>query len=303
MPREFAKAWFSMFTDDDFACQDSGDKWLYMVLLGQPALNYAGVQPMNMRRWQRAMRDVSGTVPSEAEMHVRLNRMERRRYVFVDPDTGETLVRTFMRSDGVARQPNVLKSALRALAHVESPKLASVLASELDQLVMPEVKSDKVADDIAALNGAARTHLEGLAEGFAEPFPEPFPEGLPEPLAEGFQRPGETEPFPEPFPEGLEEGSVVVQVGVVSTDPALKVGEYACARDDDPTKTPSSPGSATNPDHEPPSRCTEHRDLPADVRVPPCGPCANFRKAHERWTERQSRRAAELRRSLSTFPC
>ncbi len=47
MPREYGKAWFSMFTDDHFTAQPNLDKFLYMTLLGQPSLNYAGVTPIN----------------------------------------------------------------------------------------------------------------------------------------------------------------------------------------------------------------------------------------------------------------
>lgn len=289
MAREFAKAWFSMFTDDDFVCQDYGDKWLYLVLVGQPALNYAGIQPMNMRRWQSAMRDGSGSRPTEREMESRLNRLESRRYVYTDPETGEVLVRTFMRSDQVARQPNVLKSALRACAHVESPKVASVLVRELEVLEIPEFKNAKMTEDVSALLAAARQHLEPLAEGLKEPFPEPFPE----PLA----RPAETEPFPEPFPEGLRDGSVVVEVGVVSTDPATQVERFAGARDENPAAPPLATTPGSNLDSEPPSRCQQHMEIPEGEYVPPCGPCANFRKARERWASQSERRAAERRRA------
>jgi hypothetical protein len=43
---------------------------------------------------------------------------------------------------------------------------------------------------------------------------------------------------------------------------------------------------------EPPQRCRKHRDNPNDVDDD-CGPCANFRKAHDRWAERQARAQAE----------
>lgn len=299
MAREYAKAWFSMFTDNDFVEQPHGDKWLYMVLIGQPALNYAGIQPMNLRRWARALRDGDGTVPADAEIEQRLNRMQERRFVFTDPDTGEVLVRTFMRSDQIARQPNVLKSALRALAHVESPKLAVILRDELGLIELPEVKSDKLAQDLRHLYRAAETHLEGLAEGFAEPFEEPFP------------RPAETEPFEEPFREGLREGSVVVGVEVESPPQVVTLGSTR-AREKNPNGTPRPALVAVEPtetpsESEPPQRCAAHREWPAEQPVPPCGPCANFRKAHERWTARaehtraaarseQARETAELAR-------
>lgn len=305
MAREYAKAWFSMFTDDDFSRQPHGDKWLYITLLGQPALNYAGVQPINMRRWRKALRDDHG-MPSESDVEKALIRMEDRGYVYTDDDTGEVLVRSFMRSDGIDRQPNVLKSGLRALAQIESRKLAAVMLGELERLSIPEVKNEKLGAEIDRLWSAARTHLEGLAEGFTEPFPKPFIEPFTEGLPEGFPRPGKTEPFPEPLaeglPEGLPKGSVVVEVEVNSPSEVVKLGGSREASENlsdpsqpelDPIEPPQNPTSTNDP--EPPTRCKAHADDPDHNE--PCGPCANFRKAHTKWLARQRRRDAEARSS------
>ncbi len=43
MPREYGKAWFSMFTDDHFTAQNESRQVPLHDLLGQPSLNYAGV--------------------------------------------------------------------------------------------------------------------------------------------------------------------------------------------------------------------------------------------------------------------
>ncbi|MBM4575964.1 hypothetical protein GS415_09750 [Rhodococcus hoagii] len=60
-------------------------------------------------------------------MKAALIRLERNDYVFSDDETGEVLVRSFMRRDEVFKQPNVMLSSLRAAAQVESRKLARVL--------------------------------------------------------------------------------------------------------------------------------------------------------------------------------
>lgn len=216
MAREYGKVWFSIFTDEHFTAQPAVDKLLYIALIAQPSLNYAGVQPINMRRLRKAMRD-GDSLPTERELELSLLRMERLGYVYTDEDTGEILVRSFMRRDEIDKQPNVLKSALRALSQIESHKLAHVMRGELARLTTPAVKSEKIRDEIARLWTAAMTHLEGLAEGITEPLPEPFTEGLAEPLP----RPGETEGLPEPLAEGLPEGSVVVEVEVVKSPTAF----------------------------------------------------------------------------------
>lgn len=315
MAREFGKLWFSMFTDEDFARQPVGDKYLYQTLLGQPSMNYAGVQAINMRRLRKANRD-GDVLPSEAEIEKRLIRLEERGFVFTDDETGELLVRSFMRVDGIIEQPNVLKSALRQAAQVESPKIAAVLLSEIERLGEPKLKAEteaamRLRASIGELRAAAVNHLETLAEGLSKPFPKPFAEGMPEPLPEGLPRPGETEPFAEPFQEALADGSVEVVVGVEVEESPTRDGYVGVrARADEngqpqprqpqigPTSNPAQPAN----DAEPPSRCVKHRAVPADG---PCGPCANFRKAHDRWAERQRRReaeaqSAEARRAAAT---
>jgi len=216
MPREYGKVWFSIFTDEHFTAQPAVDKLLYIALIAQPSLNYAGVQPINMRRLRKAMRD-GDSLPTERELELSLLRMERLGYVYTDEDTGEILVRSFMRRDEIDKQPNILKSALRALSQIESSKLAHVMRGELARLSTPPVKSEKLRDEIDRLRTAAVARLEGLSEGIAEPFPEPFTEGLAEPLP----RPGETEGLAEPLAEGLPEGLVVVEVEVVKSPTAF----------------------------------------------------------------------------------
>lgn len=226
MAREYAKAWFSMFTDEHFTTQPRLDKLLYITLLAQPSMNYAGVLPLNFKRWGRAVRE-GVEVCSERMLKAALIRLERNDYVFTDDDTGEVLVRSFIRRDQVDRQPNVLLSALRFAAAIESPKLSQILLSELMRIELPEVKGDKpgackLRDNLKRAFTQALSHLETLSEGFSEPFPEPFCEDFPEGLDEAFPPPAETEPFREPFGKPFREPSVEVGVEVeVANSPSV----------------------------------------------------------------------------------
>ncbi|MFE5699957.1 hypothetical protein [Rhodococcus koreensis] len=283
MPREYGKAWFSMFTDEHFTAQLNIDKFLYMTLLGQPSLNYAGVTPINFKRWRKAIRE-GDRMPSELEAKAALIRLERNDYVFTDDDTGEVLVRSFMRRDEVHKMPNVMLSALRAAAQVESPKLARVLAAELTRVEMPAINGVSEGTKRLRLNldraqRDAVAHLGTLSEAAVEPFPEPFsedfPEGLPEPFpegfSEGFSRPWETEPFTEGFPEGFGEGSVVVEVEVAKSPTADGyVGGRVRAR----------PATRTEP---PPAHCSKH----PEGTDAPCRLCGDARRARNAWDAEQ----------------
>jgi len=299
MPREYAKNWFSMWTDEDFTNQPRFDKLLYQVLLGQPPtmLNYAGVQTLSFKRWRKAMRD-GEQLPTELEIKAALVRMERRRNVYTDDDTAECLIRSFIRRDEVHKQPNVLLSALRAAAVVESPKLCAVLLDELKNRVeLPEIKvkgskneaaAQRLRDTLDHTYAAALSHLERRSQGLPEVLPEPFGEDFPEPLPEGFSRPAEIEPLPEPLPEGIGEPPVVVEVEVSSLrNVATHLGGARARETTEPDDNP-----------EPEQFCALHR--PNGAPDIDCGPCGSYRKLHNRWKANQTKTVdhdAEARRA------
>lgn len=326
MARQYGKAWFSMFTDDHFTAQPNVDKFLYMTLLGQPSLNYAGVTPINLKRWRKAIRE-GNRIPTEAEIKASLIRLERNGYVFTDDDTGEVLVRSFMRRDEINKQPNVILSALRAVAQVESPKLGHVLQREIARIEMPVVngesgKATKLRVDLDEAQKDATTHLDALAKGSEEPFPEPFvedfPEGLsealsepfPEPFGQPFSRPGEIEPFRQPFGEGLSKPPVVVEVEVAPLRTADKnlgetrVREESAGRDWNVKCTSCGgriwTGGADGRPHlsglchqcraakEPP---TPYCDQHPDGTDAPCHACGAARKARADWESELDRAA------------
>lgn len=299
--REYAKNLFSAWNDDDFCDQPVFDKLLFQVLNGQRAVNAAGIQPINFTRWRKAMRD-GDRLPTIGELKAALVRMERRGFVYTDEDTGEVLIRSRIRNDGLEKQPTVFLSALRLLAVIDSPKFAAVMHRELGRMVNPDIKGDsdhakKLRTALDQASTQARAHLKALSEGYAEPYPEPFAEeyGIPNPegYAIGYSRPGETGPNPIPNPEGSAIPSVSGSVSVLTSPLELLTGgtrAHAREADTDPTAplTPSDePPTDNAADPEPATRCRRHRALPADAEIPDCGPCANFRKAHDRWAERQ----------------
>lgn len=349
--REYAKNLFSQWSDDDFCNQPIFDKLFFQVLNGQRAVNAAGIQPINFTRWRKAMRD-GDHLPAVDDLQAALVRMERRGFVFTDEDTGEVLVRSHIRRDGLEKQPTVFLAALRLLAVVDSPKFASVLGDELDRMDVPDVKGDSayskgLRDSLNQTHAVARAHLKTLADGYPQPFPEPF-DGLTEGPSQGptprpstgptpggstgpTPRPGETGPTRGPSPRPTQgpsvSGSVSGSLTLVTTQGGTHTREApndrsqpTPARDEPPVISPqcSTCGAAlwTGADDkphpsgqcpdcragrtpppasgEPPTRCKAHRHDP-DAVEDDCGPCANFRKAHEHWTERQTQAAAQAK--------
>lgn len=106
-------------------------RFLYVTILGDEALNQAGVVVLRPSVW------AEDAAMTDAEVEVALHELEKRRFVIVDDRTRELLVRTFIRNDGVSGQPNVLRNALAVAVQVRSVQLRKALASELRRLPSP----------------------------------------------------------------------------------------------------------------------------------------------------------------------
>lgn len=311
MAREFGKLWFSMFQDDDFCEQPLLDKMVYLAMLGQPSVNYAGLTPMSLRRLRKACAPAT-----EREIKAALVRLERKRYIFTDSDSEEQLIRSFIRNDEVWKQPNMMISALRSAGHVESRKLASVLLSELDKVEMPSSGKPLTQTKLDNANSFAETRLNSLVKGHTEDYPEPFPEDFPKGLAEDYPedlpvvlaRPGEMEDYREDLAvvleEDLPEDTVVVAVVVESS--SLENRRFKEGGSVKPeTYLREAPRQET-----PPSKfCDKH---PHGSEAP-CRPCGAARAAHADFTadrirtaqlaqSREARERAELR-AIATAEC
>jgi hypothetical protein len=129
-----------------------------------------------VRRWTRTASDSSRESVEDA-----LRKLDETRFIVVDWDTVEILIRTYIRNDGLYKQPKVMVSALRSALLVESPRLRSALAEELYLLPGFSEKEDwqKVA------NALADTLSEGYAEGYREGYPEGYRRGVGVGVGEG----------------------------------------------------------------------------------------------------------------------
>jgi hypothetical protein len=167
-------------------------KLLYTLgILCEPTVNQAGLGALRISRWAR---ELEFTV---AETEKAMQELDEQRYVLVDPETEEILVRTLMRNDGVSDQPNVLWAAVRAAVRAESPRLRKALADELRRL--PLQRPDKTTK-------TGRTFVHADPHAVADeldPPPPDDPDRTPEPVDNPVDNtPGE--PFENPSTTHLE---------------------------------------------------------------------------------------------------
>ncbi|WP_433701812.1 hypothetical protein [Nocardiopsis sp. CA-288880] len=224
MARNYAQIKSEVWKDDHFKTRlDVDSQWMYFTLLSQPNLNGAGVLPLQDRRWKKLANGLTADRIESA-----LEQLQAHWYVIVDEETEEVLIRTFIRNDGLWKQPNVLKSALGHANNTMSDALKAVIWHEVDRLPLDLLEAER-AEKTRTLIGTLRPTLLGtLPEGFMEPPRKPslspfevpeqgkraevipitrtaqentqvndrqpmLPESLWEGFAEGFQK-----PFPKP---------------------------------------------------------------------------------------------------------
>ena len=126
MPRSRATIQFAIWRDKDFRILAPTAQLTYFMLVSQRDVTQAGTMPLVPHRW------IKGSEHLEREhLEVALGQLEEARFVYVDDDTEELLIRSLIRNDGIAEQPYVLISAARDALATESDTLRRVLACEL----------------------------------------------------------------------------------------------------------------------------------------------------------------------------
>lgn len=131
----------SIWRDKDFRALPRNAQATYCELISQKDLDRAGVQPLQVAKWAKGCDEIT-----DADIETDLKVLEAHRFVFIDEDTDEAFIRSYMRHCEVVRYPNILKNALRCATMVASEKIRRELAAELRRL--RKADATRVADQI-----------------------------------------------------------------------------------------------------------------------------------------------------------
>jgi hypothetical protein len=153
---DYGKLFCRIWANEDFRKLSARDQQLYCLLISFPTRNLAGVLPLTIKRWSHCTAD-----SSEKKIADSLNALNDARFIVLDTETEEVLVRTFIRNDEVYKQPNLLKAALKDAKRTESMTLRLVIRQEL--LALPEHRNQ----DLTA--AAAYNLVETPSEPFLNP--------------------------------------------------------------------------------------------------------------------------------------
>lgn len=129
MAREHAQIRVRIWQDDDFRDLPPDAQHLYFVLLTAPLLSYCGVTD-----W-RPKRIASQSAGWREELVMKAGyTLHDLRYLVIDEDTEEVLIRSFVRNDGLMKQPRMAVSMANAYAATASKSIRGVMIHELIRL-------------------------------------------------------------------------------------------------------------------------------------------------------------------------
>ncbi|MEV7975368.1 hypothetical protein [Streptomyces sp. NPDC086519] len=201
MARGHGRILTSIWEDPDFLALDEKEQRLYLFLISQPNLNHAGLLDLTLRRWSRKARGLTS-----AELEKLLQRLEEARFIVMDDDTEELLIRSFVRNDGVWRMPKVMGSMVSGALEISSRRLRTALLAEMDRIPLDELSDEPTkykGQDGPSNREQVRAHIETLRKAFGTPEPDPSRGGSRTPSAPPSETPSD------PLPEGGNEGPAI----------------------------------------------------------------------------------------------
>lgn len=133
MARSYANIATAIWRDDDFCALSATEQQAYFLLITQPDISAAGVLTMALTRWASRVKDAT-----RDSFRATLEGLQDHRFVVIDDETDELLVRSFVRWDkGYTNSKR--RFAIRDAAHqIMSHAIRRALAAEFDRLELPD---------------------------------------------------------------------------------------------------------------------------------------------------------------------
>lgn len=192
MARGHGRILTSIWDDADFLALDEREQRLYLFLISQPNLNHAGLLDLTLRRWSRKARGLTS-----AELEKTLQALEAARFIVMDDDTEELLIRSFIRNDGVWKQPKVMGAMVSGAMEISSWRLRSALLAEMDRIPLDEL-SDEPGARGPSIRQQVSEQIETLRKTFGNPPPDPNGRGYGTPSRPPSGTPSDTPSHPLP---------------------------------------------------------------------------------------------------------
>jgi hypothetical protein len=197
MARSHARIFVSVWQDPDWCELSAEAQRVFMLVLSQPKMSNIGVIDYRPAKWARMSK---GTTAQDIEGSIA--ELEAGRFVVVDRDSEELLVRTFVKNDGMCQRWQMVSAMWSAWELVESRMLRRYVLDWLpDEAWTAEKAPPPLAAEQLRHSDPIATRLEPDCVPdvtgnslLPSPSPTPTPAGLAVVIDDGF------EPFWEQYP-------------------------------------------------------------------------------------------------------
>jgi hypothetical protein len=139
MARSFGNINVGIWSDADFCDLSAGAQRTYFMLITQSDIAACGTLSLTIRRWSRTVKE-----SERPSFHAWLKELEADRFIVIDEDTEELLVRSFVKWDGGYKNGNRMLAIKGTAEAVRSPLLRSVLAFQLSKVGITDDPSNAV---------------------------------------------------------------------------------------------------------------------------------------------------------------
>lgn len=180
MARDRANIRTDMIGDDHYRELTRDEQWLYKLLLIHPTLSYAGVA-----EW-RPGRIAATAADTTADDIRRIGAgLQAKYFVYVDEETEEVFIRSFVKHDGLLKQYRLPISMANDYAGIASQPIREFFVYELQkyQKEDPDLKCWEMDRVKSLLERSSRNMKE---QSYGDALPITFAEGYAEPYAKGY---------------------------------------------------------------------------------------------------------------------
>lgn len=161
MARDHARVLLAIWQDPDWRKLSAGAQRMYVQLLSWHSLSYAG----SMDYLPKRLAQGCGELTPQAVEHA-VDELAAARFVLIDRDTDELLIRSFLRHDKLHLQPNMMRRVEKDYVVLQSEVLRAAFLRELRRF-------HAETPDAAGWKGCASLLVSDA--------PDPDPKGLPNP--------------------------------------------------------------------------------------------------------------------------
>lgn len=247
----------------DYRSLSTDAQWAYQMLISQPQINNCGLLPYTPEKWWRFAADLD-----RDRLHAALQELEDRRLTITDTETAELLIRTFVKHDGIWKQPKLVTNARKLMREIESPRIRAYLLEKHPWLGNDDWTAKRIEAHETARGKVSTAHrerigttpgtpppkavenlenghheiplTEGVSEGVTQGVSEPLTEGVHEPLSPPRARVCDGLGLPQGLPQPQEQ-SLAIQRPFVVANAHGETGATAHGSHDLETITPSLP--------------------------------------------------------------